>query len=225
MNESILIVEDESAIADTMQYALENDGFSSCWVTTAHDALCHITDNEFDLVILDVGLPDMNGFELLKEIRNISDLPVIFLTARNAEIDRVVGLEIGADDYVTKPFSPREVVARVKVILKRVGRRKQPVDLSNRKFEVDSDAAVIRFLSCPLQLTKAEFVLLQTLLERPGMVYSRARLMESIWEHPHPSDERTIDTHIKTIRAKLRGIDPDVEPISTHRGLGYSIDP
>ncbi|MCU7839994.1 MAG: two-component system response regulator CreB [Candidatus Thiodiazotropha sp. (ex Troendleina suluensis)] len=222
---SILVVEDESAIADTLLYALENDGFNSSWVTTAHQALETIAIGKTDLVILDIGLPDMNGFELLKEIRRFSDLPVIFLTARSTEIDRVVGLEIGADDYVTKPFSPREVVARVKVILKRVSRTDQATHNSKKRFEVDTDAAVVRFLGEPLQLTKAEFILLRTLLERPGRVFSRAQLMESIWQHPHPSDERTIDTHIKAIRAKLRDIDRHEEPVCTHRGLGYSIAP
>ena len=224
MNRTILIVEDESVIADTLQYALNADGFNSNWVTTGQEALAILPGQEIELVILDIGLPDTNGLELLKEIRKLSDIPVVFLTARNSEIDRVVGLEIGADDYVTKPFSPREVVARVKAILKRMGQKEPAATACTRRFQVDSGAARITFSGHPLTLTKAEYILLRTLLGRPGMVFSRAQLMQSIWQHPHPSDERTIDTHIKALRAKIRAIDSQAEPIITHRGLGYSIE-
>lgn len=223
MTQKILIVEDESAIADTIKYALETESFACDWVTGGTEAEERVRQNSFDLLILDIGLPDINGFELLKRIRHFSDVPVIFLTARNDEIDRVVGLEIGADDYVTKPFSPRELVARIRVILRRVGNGNGQVATRN-PFEIDESRAAIRFHGEQLTLTRAEFQLLQALLDQPGRVFSRTQLMERIWQQPHPSDERTIDTHIKSLRAKLRAVSPDVEPIVTHRGLGYSIE-
>ena len=224
MNGTVLIVEDESVIADTLQYALNADGFDSKWVVTGKEALESLSNQALKLVILDIGLPDINGLELLKEIRKRSDVPVVFLTARDSEIDRVVGLEIGADDYVTKPFSPREIVARIKAILKRVEPKEQVTTGRNGHFHIDSEAARILFSGRSLTLTKAEYILLRALRERPGMVFSRSQLMQNIWQHPHPSDERTIDTHVKALRAKIRAIDPQAEPITTHRGLGYSIE-
>ncbi len=221
MDIKVLIVEDESAIADAIQYPLETEGFEPCWVTSAKDALAVLADRSIGIVILDVGLPDMNGFELLKLIRHDSDVPVIFLTARDEEIDRVVGLEIGADDYVTKPFSPRELVARVKTILKRTG---WPADASSPAgFRLDEDKARILFQGQSLNLTRAEYTLLLTLLKQPGRVFERSQLITQVWNSSHPSDERVIDTHIKEIRAKLRKIDVDADPIKTHRGHGYSI--
>ncbi len=221
MKPKILIIEDEVEIADTIQYALESEAFIACWVTTGQAALKILDQDQIELIILDIGLPDISGFELLKIIRQKWSLPVIFLTARNHEVDRIVGLEIGADDYVSKPFSPRELVARVKVIL----RRMLPVSTEGSQlFESDHQLAQIRFQNQILPLTKAEYLLLSTLLAHPLRVHSRMQLMDKIWDSPHPSDERTIDTHIKTIRAKLRTIDNTLDPVTTHRGLGYSID-
>ena len=218
----ILIVEDESGIADTVQYALETESFTTSWVNTGKDALKELAQKPVNLVILDIGLPDINGFELLKAIRKQSNVPVIFLSARNEEIDRIVGLEIGADDYVTKPFSPRELVARVKAVLKRAGNSTS--NLPATAFELDREKASIRFQGQMLDLTRAEYTLLSTLLNQPGRVYERAQLIAQIWSHNHPSDERVIDTHIKDIRAKLRLIDANADPIKTHRGLGYSLN-
>ena len=225
MSDKILIVEDEAAIADTLQYALETESFSPRWVTTGREALQLLEAGDTALVVLDVGLPDINGFELLKKIRERSDVPVIFLTARNDEIDRVVGLEIGADDYVTKPFSPRELVARVKVVLRRLGPVNGAPAEAPPVFRVDPAQATVFFHGRPLELTRAEYALLCGLLAQPRRVFSRGQLMEKVWSPNHPSDERTIDTHIKALRAKLRDIVPDSDPIRTHRGLGYSIEP
>lgn len=221
MPATLLIVEDETSIAETIQYPLEAEGYTTHWVSTGEAALARVGQG-VDLLILDVGLPDINGFELLKQIRLQSSVPVIFLTARSDEIDRVVGLEIGADDYVTKPFSPRELVARVKAILKRV----PPASTSraDSDFEVDEGRAVIRFQMQLLTLTRAEYRLLLTLLEQPGRVFERNQLISSVWGSNHPSDDRVIDTHIKEIRAKLRQIDANANPIKTHRGLGYSLE-
>ena len=172
------------------------------------------------LMILDVGLPDGSGFELCREVRAASTLPIILLTARSEEIDRVVGLELGADDYVTKPFSPREVSLRVRSVLRRTSAA--PVDTA--LFRVDEDAQRITFDGSLLALTRREFLLLKTLLARPERVCSRERLLYTAWGAEAESGDRTVDTHIKTLRAKLKVIRPELDPIETHRGLGYSIN-
>ncbi len=152
---------------------------------------------------------------------------MIFLTARNAEIDRVVGLEIGADDYVVKPFSPREVAARVKAILKRTAPREAPAPavIGNGPFEVDEERFRIRYRGHPLSLTRHEFRLLQTLLGRPERVFSREQLLDALGVAAEAGYERNIDSHIKSLRAKLRQVNEPAEPIQTHRGLGYSYSP
>jgi len=223
LNIKVLIVEDEAAIADTIQYPLETEGYATFWASTGKDARSMLAKNQVDIIILDVGLPDISGFELLKSIRQHSEVPVIFLTARNDEIDRVVGLEIGADDYVTKPFSPRELVARVKAILKRTSVPNAAPSQSD--FSLDESRAAVQFLGQQLSLTRAEYTLLTTLLQQPGRVFERSQLISRIWDSNHPSEERVIDTHIKEIRAKLRQIDANADPIKTHRGIGYSIEP
>ena len=224
MKPAILLIEDEAAIADTLVYALSTEGFDVVWRSLGKDGLLALAERPFELVILDVGLPDINGFELCKQIRKDSDIPLMFLTARHDEIDRVVGLEIGADDYVAKPFSPREVCARVKTILKRA-RPAQQQEVQRTEalpFEVDKDGGRIRFHGRLLNLTRYEFLLLQTLLSRPGRIFSRSQLMDMVWSEADAFD-RTVDTHIKTLRTKLREVDPASDPIATHRGLGYSL--
>lgn len=219
----ILIVEDEAAIADTLLYALQAEGFAATWLTLAGEALERLQREAFDLVILDVGLPDISGFEACKRLRRFSEVPVIFLTARNAEIDRVVGLEIGADDYVVKPFSPREVAARVKAILKRVAPREAAPP--NGPFAVDGERMRIAYRGQALSLTRHEFRLLQTLLGQPERVFSREQLLDALGVSSEAGYERNIDSHIKSLRAKLRQVAADAEPIHTHRGLGYSYAP
>ncbi len=221
----ILVVEDEPAIADNITYALETEGFAVTWCATGQDALRAFREGETRLIVLDIGLPDCNGFELCKEIRKTSAVPVIFLTARTDEIDRVVGLEIGGDDYVAKPFSPRELAARVKAVLRRCpsGDSELEAARAHSPFVLDEQKAKVSYFGTPLDLSRYEFRILEVLLRRPGWVYSREKLMEMVWEAPEASMERTVDTHVKTIRAKLRKIKPDADPIQTHRGLGYSL--
>lgn len=221
----ILVVEDEPAIADTITYALRTEGMEVSWRATGAEALALLEQARFDLVILDIGLPDQNGFDLCKTIRRDSAVPIIFLTARTAEIDRVVGLEIGGDDYVAKPFSPREVAARVKAVLRRApAAAEEPADASAAgPFVVDKRRMRISYFGEPLELSRYEYRILEILLARPGWVYSREKLMEMAWEAPESSMDRTVDTHVKTLRAKLRRIRPEFEPIETHRGIGYSL--
>ncbi|MDR2625263.1 MAG: two-component system response regulator CreB, partial [Zoogloeaceae bacterium] len=182
---------------------------------------------DYALVILDVGLPDMSGFDVCRALRRHSEAPVIFLTARAEEVDRVVGLELGADDYVAKPFSPRELVARVRAILRRVQPRSAiPAPATDTgAFTLDAEGLRIACRGQWLNLTRYEYRLLACLLAHPGRVFSRAFLMQHVWEDAEETEERTVDTHIKTLRAKLRLSLPERDPIVTHRGLGYSIDP
>jgi two-component system, OmpR family, catabolic regulation response regulator CreB len=221
----ILIVEDEVAIADTLSFALGSEGFGTRWLALAGEALDCLRRERFDLVILDVGLPDMTGFEACKALRQFSDVPVMFLTARAEEIDRVVGLEIGADDYVVKPFSPREVIARVRAILKRSAGGKGDARGSAQEFIIDGERMQIGFLGVALKLTAHEYRLLQQMLSHPERVFTREQLLSAVGSVADAGYERNIDGHIKTLRAKLRDIAPDREPIQTHRGFGYSYQP
>ncbi|MBE7424865.1 MAG: two-component system response regulator CreB [Ideonella sp.] len=219
----ILIIEDEPGIADTLQYALRTEGFEPAWCASAEAALTLVAQRPPALVILDVGLPDLSGFELFKRLRERVDVPVVFLTARSDEIDRVVGLELGADDYVTKPFSPRELVARVRSVLRRAARPAPPVPTAARAFEIDDGRRQIRFYGRPLELSRYEFGLLRALASRPGHVYTRDMLLALVWDDDSDSLDRTVDAHVKTIRAKLKAVAPTLEPIRTHRGVGYAL--
>jgi two-component system, OmpR family, catabolic regulation response regulator CreB len=227
MPEIILVVEDESSIADNIRYALSTEGFEPAWCETGAEALQILKRHDVALVLLDVGLPDVNGFELLKEIRRTSSVPIILVTARSGEVDRVVGLEIGADDYVVKPFSPRELTARVRAVLRRAIDRKKPpandAPVPCGPFRVDDSRYAISYHDVPLELSRYEYRLLRFLLANAGRVYTREQLMNHVWEEPEMSLERTVDTHIKTIRQKLKAIRPAEDPIQTHRGLGYSL--
>ncbi len=219
----ILLVEDETAIAQIVLHALRAEGFEAVHCPTGGEALAAARAQAFDLAVLDVGLPDIGGFALCRELRRERDLPVIFLTAQDAEADRILGLEIGADDYVTKPFSPRELVARVRVVLRRLQPVAQaPGDAAS--FVHDPDGKRIRYRGRALDLTRYEYGLLAALLQRPGSVLSRAQLMDRVWGDALESGDRTVDTHIKTLRAKLRDVAPDADAIRTHRGLGYSLE-
>lgn len=212
----VLIIEDEPAIADALVFALKTDGFETLHCGTLESARKVADDCGF--LILDVGLPDGNGFDFLRELRSKSKTPVLLLTARAEEVDRVVGLELGADDYVIKPFSPREVTARVRAILRRA--QQNP---STSAFAVDDKKQIIRFRGNALALSRTEYRILALLIERPGWVYSREKIMDLAWDMPEESFDRAVDTHIKNIRARLKEIDPDIDPIVTHRGAGYSL--
>ncbi|MCM2265849.1 MAG: two-component system response regulator CreB [Desulfuromonadales bacterium] len=219
---TILIVEDEPAIADAICYALETEGMQTRCLHAGEAAVALLVSGQFALAILDIGLPDVNGIELCKRLRRNCDVPIIFLTARDAEVDRVVGLEVGADDYVTKPFSPRELTARVKAVLRRTQPRQDQAP-ANSVFTLDADRVQAGFCGQSLELSRYEFLLLQVFLRRPGQVFSREQLMDLVWDAPEASMDRTVDAHIKNLRAKLRAVNADLDPIVTHRGLGYSL--
>jgi two-component system, OmpR family, catabolic regulation response regulator CreB len=235
---TILIAEDETAIAQTVLYALRSEGYAAEHVLLGGEVAPRVRAGGIDLVVLDIGLPDTTGFEVCRALRGFSDLPVIFLTARDAEIDRVLGLELGADDYVVKPFSPRELVARVRARLRRhaatVAAAAQVRWQALGPFEMDREGLRVRYRGQALDLTRYEYGLIEALLARPGAVLSRSQLMDRVWADALDSSDRTVDTHIKTLRAKLRAIDEPAGmaqaadahdgPIRTHRGLGYSIE-
>jgi two-component system catabolic regulation response regulator CreB len=222
----VLLVEDEPAIADALVYALETDRFVVAHALTGGDALHTFAQQAFDFVILDVGLPDMTGFDVCRKLRESSQVPVLFLTARAGEIDRILGLEIGGDDYVTKPFSPREITARVRAILRRSSAIMETSTATakscSRALQHDSVAMRIHCHGVCLDLTAHEYKLLLVLLENQGRVFTRDQLLEKAWYDPGAVTDRTVDAHIKTVRAKMRHAAPGAEDlIQTRRGLGY----
>lgn len=230
----ILCIEDEAAIVLPLRYALEREGWRVSWANTGTQALQYLSEQVFDFIILDVGLPDLNGFEVCKQLRQKSQTPLLFLTARDDEIDRVVGLEIGADDYCTKPFSAREIVARIKAIWRRMevpiasNSNQNPVSQAeiitpSSIWSCNPQSLQIQYHGKLLQLTRYEYRLLFLLIQHPEQVFSRQQLMDHIWEHPEHSLERTVDTHIKSLRQKIKQITQNDDPIRTHRGFGYSL--
>jgi two-component system catabolic regulation response regulator CreB len=239
---SIFLVDDEPAIAEAVSFALQAEGFRCRHFATGGDCLEALTGEQPDLVLLDIGLPDGNGFDFFRRIRDLSEVPVVFLTARKEEIDRVVGLEMGADDYVVKPFSLRELMARVRMVIRRSAAAAAPTQAAPAaaagggssaataapatigRFQHDPLRRQIRYAGSLLDLTLHEYRLLEVLLRHVGRVYTRAQLLDQAWEAPDHRLDRTIDSHIKSLRAKLRAIDATADPIHTHRGMGYSLE-
>jgi len=224
----VLLVEDETAIADAVLYALRSEGLEAEHCTLAYQVEPRVRAGGVDVVVLDVGLPDGSGFDVCRQLRTFSQVPVIFLTARSDEIDRVLGLELGADDYMAKPFSPRELVARVRARLRRPAAAASSAaddEVSRIGFEHDREGHRIHYRGRALDLTRYEYVLLAALLQRPGAILSRSQLMDRGWDRDADSADRTVDTHVKTLRAKLRAVGAAPDPIRTHRGLGYALEP
>ena len=217
----ILIVEDEPAIADNIVYALKTEGFAPHWCRTGEQALADFVREPPALVILDIGLPDISGFDLCRKLRALAPTPIIFLSARDSEIDKVLGLELGGDDYMVKPFSPRELSARVRARLRRLS----PLSPEAGGLEHRESEQSILLDGQALDLTRYEYRLLAILLAQPRRVYSRDQLLEQAWSDPAASFDRTVDTHIKTLRQKIRQHRPQANPIRTHRGIGYSYEP
>lgn len=231
--QTILIVEDEPGIADTLTYVLEQEGFATRWVQLAGDAIEVLEQENIAAVLLDIGLPDASGLETCKQVRTRWNVPILFLTARKEEIDRIIGLEIGADDYISKPFSPREVAARVKAVLRRTqgaGQQDTPQPNTNSEqqtqqqcgpFALDLTTHSITYHDQPLELTPYEYRILRTLLGQPERVFSRSQLLDNLSDTPLPSLERSVDSHIRSLRAKLVVVSPDAQPVRTRRGFGY----
>jgi len=222
---SILVVDDEVSITEFVQYNLKKEGYD---VTVAHDgasALDLFAKNDFSLVILDIMMPDINGYEVCKRLRATSKVPVLFLSARDTEIDKVVGLEIGGDDYLTKPFGVRELTARVKALLRRSSFESGGSGDSNTiqaaGITLDQSAHFAECASGPIDLTPREFELLNCLMQRAGKVLSREQLLRDAWGWEYLVETKTVDTHVKRLRDKLEAAGLDPNTIETVRGYGY----
>jgi two-component system catabolic regulation response regulator CreB len=222
---TVLIVEDESSIAETIVYALRTEGFEPVWKTTGQEAVAFVKNEPVALIVLDVGLPDMSGFDVCREIQRSHAVPIIFLTARSDEVDKIVGLELGADDYMAKPFSPRELTARVRAVLRRTRVDAAPASLAaaSRVWIHDQAKCRITYRGHALELTRNEYRLLCAFIAQPGRVFSRDQLMNAAWDEPGAAMDRTVDAHVKLLRAKLAEAVAGADPIMTHRGLGYSL--
>jgi len=219
---TIVVVEDEANIADLVGMYLEREGFRVLKTETGAAGLAAFRDHRPRLVVLDVGLPDIDGLEVCKEIRRTSQIPVIFLTARDGEVDRVLGLELGADDYLTKPFSPAELVARVRAVLRRSEGGAAPAEVVQAgNATIDVGRREVRVGDTAIELTAKEFDLLRFLAKRAGLALSRQQILDGVWGHDWFGDARTVDVHIAQVRKKL----DDAVTITTVRGVGYRLEP
>lgn len=219
---NILIVEDEPKIAQLLRDYLQTAGFQTQWLDHGDPVIDAIQRTSPDLLLLDLMLPGKDGLTLCRELREFSDLPMVMVTARVEEIDRLLGLELGADDYICKPFSPREVVARIKVIFRRIDRISHTAPETG--FVLDEERMQIRCGSRPLNLTPNEYRLLAILLKRPGRVYSRNTLLDQLYDADHDVSDRSIDSHIKNLRKKLAAIEPNRTLIHSIYGIGYKLE-
>lgn len=219
MNPTILIIEDESDLAAIIADYVSAAGYEASVLHDGNEALARVRRDPPDLVVLDLMLPGLDGVAICRAIRTFSDLPIIMLTARVAEIDRLLGLETGADDYVCKPFSPRELVARIKAIL-----RRSRIDTSAQLVQVDAARRRVRVGSHALSLTRSEFDLFAAMASRPGTIFSRAQLLDVVSCSSLDSTDRAIDTHIKNLRRKIAEVLPDTAVIHSVYGLGYRVE-
>jgi two-component system, OmpR family, response regulator len=223
----ILIVDDEGHIREVIRVALKKAGMDVIEARDGKEALTRFAADRPDLIVLDIGMPEFDGLDVCREIRKTSDVPILFLSARDEEIDRILGLEIGGDDYVTKPFSPRELVARVNVILRRLGPRNGeaktgPSALTQGGLLIDAEQHVASFAGTPLKLTAIEFGILRAFLTRPTSVFNREQLMRAAYQFNIQVSDRTIDSHIRNIRAKLAALACD-NVIETIHGVGFKL--
>lgn len=224
MSDVILVVDDEQRIIDLAKMYLEQDGYRVMSATDGVNALWTILEDKPNLVVLDLMLPGMDGLEVCRRVRAESDVPIIMLTARSDDIDKIVGLELGADDYLTKPFNPRELVARVKAILRRTDRsdsRDDAPEIAVGNLRIDVQRRLVEVAGRTVDLRMKEFDLLQTLLENKGIVFSREKLLNVVWGYAFAGETRTVDVHIAHLRHKLRGMDAVIETVW---GVGYKLD-
>ncbi len=218
----ILVADDETQIRAVVRLYLENEGYGVDEAANGREALHKLGEKSFDLLVLDLMMPEMDGWQVCREVRRSSNIPIIMLTARGEEFDRILGFELGTDDYLVKPFSTRELVARVKALLKRTGKPTQAIDnLNFPGLSVDRTSRVVKVDGVEIALTPKEFDLLHFLAKNPGRVFSREQLMETVWGYDYYGDLRTVDTHIKKIREKIKG---ERSYIVTVWGVGYKFD-
>ena len=222
---TILLVDDEESVQKLLTYPLERDGYRVVQARDGEEALARFGEHEVDLVVLDVMLPKLDGLEVCKRLRTTSAVPIIMLTARDDELDKVLGLELGADDYITKPFSIREFRSRVRALLRRAGLQRAEHD-GRRRIEVgelmlDVERREVEARGEPVQLTYVEFELLRIIASHPGRVFSRRQLLEELWGSADYRDPRTIDVHVRHLREKLEREPREPDHIQTVRGVGY----
>jgi two-component system response regulator BaeR len=217
----VLVVEDDQKISDLLLIYLRAEGYEATPAYDGRDAVAQIAQRAPDVVVLDWMLPGLDGIGVCKAVRAFSDVPILMLTARVDELDRLLGLDTGADDYVCKPFAPREVVARVRALLRRAGGR---VITLPQPWLVEDASFRISWLGQWLPLTRIEFMVFRTLLARPGRVFSRAQLLSSVHDSQRDISDRAIDTHVKNLRKKVQAVDPDSDCIASVYGLGYRFD-
>lgn len=221
---SILVVEDEGSIASFVSLYLKNAGFGVRTASNGTDALAQVAQEMPGLIVLDLMLPDIDGIEVTKRIRQTSDVPILMLTARDEDVDKIIGLEVGADDYLTKPFNPRELVARVKSILRRAtpDRRERETEvITHGDLTIDAGRREVRVGEEEVQLAPKEFDLLWELLDHRGLVLTRDQLLERVWGYTFAGDTRTVDVHVRQLRRKLG----EASPIVTVWGVGYKVSP
>ncbi|MEE6259336.1 response regulator transcription factor [Plantactinospora sonchi] len=224
----VLVVEDEESFSDALSYLLRKEGFEVSAAATGTDALTEFDRTGADIVLLDLMLPEMSGTEVCRQLRQRSQVPIIMVTARDSEIDKVVGLEIGADDYVTKPYSPRELVARVRAVLRRRGNEAVEVStptLAAGPVRMDIERHVVTVDGAPVQLPLKEFELLELLLRNAGRVLTRGQLIDRVWGADYVGDTKTLDVHVKRLRSKVEPEPSAPRFIVTVRGLGYKFEP
>jgi two-component system OmpR family response regulator len=222
----ILIVDDDPHIREVINVALRKAGMAVVEARDGKEALARFARDTPDLIVLDIGMPELDGLEVCRQVRKSSDVPILFLTARDEEIDRVLGLEIGGDDYVTKPFSPRELVARAKAVLRRgrdLGDDESNVIVAS-PLSIDLDRRLVTKRGVPVDTTALEFDLLRVLASRPGIVFSRAQLLQRVWDYDFLGDERVVDVHIGLLRKKIEDNPSEPALIRTVRGVGYKFD-
>jgi two-component system, OmpR family, response regulator len=214
---TVLLVEDEPSVGELVRGYLTRDGYRVVWVRSGDDALVELDRHQVRLVLLDIGLPGKDGFDVCREIRGRSQVPILMLTARDEEPDRIVGLEVGADDYITKPFSPRELVARMKAVLRRSEPQDRHASLTLADVVLDRESRDVSVAGAPVELTAKEFDLLAFFMANTGIVVSRDTLLDRVWGVEYPGGTRTVDVHVAQLRRKLGR--PDL--IRTLRGAGY----
>ena len=221
----ILLVDDEDSIQKLLAYPLRKEGYDVVPAVDGQEALARVREGTFDLVVLDVMLPGVDGFEVCRQVRSRSSVPIIMLTAKTEEFDKVLGLELGADDYITKPFSVREFRSRVRAVLRRAERTRAEGDagepLKHADLEIDFDKRTVKMRGEQVRLTYVEFEILAALARSPGRVFSRATLLEQVWGDSAYRDPRTIDVHIRHLREKLEHEPKEPEYLFTVRGVGY----
>ena len=222
--QKILVVEDEASIASFVSLYLKNAGYDVQTAETGSSALAHVVSDGPALIVLDLLLPDMDGIEVCRRVRRTMDVPILMLTARDEDVDKIIGLEVGADDYMTKPFNPRELVARVKSILRRSHQERpagETAQLTHGRLTVDAGRREVHVGDEEIQLAPKEFDLLWELLDHRGVVLTRDQLLERVWGYTFAGDTRTVDVHVRQIRRKLG----DASPIVTVWGVGYKVTP